>query len=361
MAALSFVVTFHECGHFAAARLRNIHVSQFSIGFGPCLFRYRGPEVEYSVRLFPFGGFVAFPESSERSDSKYAEDDAGLLRNRPISDRLLVISAGVLANFVLAFGILWGQSVNSGLEMTTYGPGVRVPELSSTSSVARRAGLREGDVITSIGGFDLARGERAVDKVVKTVRANPDRDIEVVVKRGNDGAGDGSAAAQVVNVVVRPEKLDDGSGRIGIQLTPNAETNKVKAANALDGAFMATKETARITKLVLSGFGNLIFHFQQNVDKLAGPVAIVASGQYSKSLYEFLQFIVVINVNLAVLNLLPLPGLDGGYLALLGAEAARGGKKLPENVENGINQLGFLFLLVLGSALLVKDTIKLTQ
>ena len=109
IAVLASIITVHECGHFFAARLQNIHVSKFSVGFGPNLLSYKGPEVEYSLRWVPLGGFVAFPDDDP--DCPYPEDDPDLLRNRPIKDRAIVITAGVLANvaFALAISKLPGQ------------------------------------------------------------------------------------------------------------------------------------------------------------------------------------------------------------------------------------------------------------
>ena len=164
-----------------------------------------------------------------------------------------------------------------------------------------------------------------------------------------------------MSVTVTPEQASDGTGRIGIQLLANADKEVVKADGILDGAGLASRETVKLTKLVLDGFGKLLFNFQQNMDKLSGPVAIIANGaQYSRNnLYDLLQFMVIVNINLAVINTIPLPGLDGGYLALLFAETLRGGKRLPDNVESVINQSGFLLLFTLGIVLLVKDSLKL--
>ena len=96
---LCAIVAFHELGHFTAARVQGIHVSKFAIGFGPSLWSYKTGDVEYSVRAFPLGGFVAFPDNDE--DCPYPEDDPDLLKNRPILDRFWVISAGVLHTSLL--------------------------------------------------------------------------------------------------------------------------------------------------------------------------------------------------------------------------------------------------------------------
>ncbi len=190
---------------------------------------------------------------------------------------------------------------------------------------------------------------------------SPGRDLRIDLTR--DDEGERGTGARPVTLRVTPETAEDGAGRIGVQLVANSEKEVSKAAGLIDGAGMATRETLKLTKVVLDGFGNLVFNFSQNVDKLSGPVAIIANGaQYTRNnLYDLLQFMVIININLAVINTVPLPGLDGGYLALLLAEALRGGKKLPENVENAINQSGLSLLFLLGVTLLIKDSFKLIQ
>ncbi len=104
---LAAIVAVHEAGHFFAARSQGIHVSKFAIGFGPPLIKYQGPEVEYSLRAVPLGGFVAFPD--EDADCPYPPDDPDLLKNRPILDRAIVITAGVIANAIFAFSLLFTQ------------------------------------------------------------------------------------------------------------------------------------------------------------------------------------------------------------------------------------------------------------
>jgi hypothetical protein len=123
IAVLAVIITVHECGHFYAARTQGIHVSQFSVGFGPNLFTYRGPEVEYSLKAVPLGGFVAFPDDDE--DCPYPEDDPDLLRNRPVRDRAIVVSAGIIANVIFAFGILYNQVTTVGFNEQKFEPGRR--------------------------------------------------------------------------------------------------------------------------------------------------------------------------------------------------------------------------------------------
>ncbi|WP_044258304.1 site-2 protease family protein, partial [Richelia intracellularis] len=101
---LAILILVHELGHFLAARSQGIYVNRFSLGFGPTLWKYQGSQTEYAVRAFPLGGFVGFPDDDP--DSKISPDDPNLLRNRPILDRAVVVSAGVIANLVFAYLVL---------------------------------------------------------------------------------------------------------------------------------------------------------------------------------------------------------------------------------------------------------------
>ena len=107
ISVLAVLIVVHELGHFIAARSQGIHVNRFSLGFGPILWKHQGPETEYAVRAIPLGGFVGFPDDDP--DSKIPANDPDLLRNRPILDRAIVISAGVIANLIFAYLVLVTQ------------------------------------------------------------------------------------------------------------------------------------------------------------------------------------------------------------------------------------------------------------
>ena len=107
IAALALLIVVHESGHFLAARLQGIYVNRFSIGFGPILWKYQGKETEYALRAFPLGGFVGFPDDDP--DSDIPPNHPNLMRNRPVLDRAIVISAGVIANLVFAYFVFVAQ------------------------------------------------------------------------------------------------------------------------------------------------------------------------------------------------------------------------------------------------------------
>ena len=372
VAVLASIIFVHECGHFFAARSQNIHVSKFSVGFGPNLLSYQGPEVEYSLRAIPLGGFVAFPDDDP--DCPYPEDDPDLLRNRPASDRALVVSAGVAANVAFALAILFAQVSTVGLVEQSYAPGVKVTSLLGTSA-ARDFGVRQGDVITAVNGEALLPDRNAVARVVDAVRKSGSEPVRFDVRRTAQlSAGDAltapgvrvsaAAAAEVesLRIVVTPRLSPSGEGRIGAQLEANAEVSKRVARDPAEAARLASREFARLTKLVSASLFSLVSDFDKAKENVSGPIAIVGVGaevMRTSDLTGLYQFASVININLAVVNILPWPALDGGFLLLIAIEAARGGKKLPTEVEQSITASGVLLLLGSGMFLILRDTLNL--
>ncbi|KAL5987407.1 hypothetical protein ACLOJK_038573 [Asimina triloba] len=202
-------------------------------------------------------------------------DDVNLLKNKPILDRVLVISAGIVANIIFAFVIIFVQVVSVGLPILEAFPGVLVPEVRELSAAAH-AGVWPGDVILGVNGALLPKsGPAIVSQVVDVIKRNPGRNALLKVGRGN--------------------------GDLEINITPDENLDRTAS-------------------------------------KVSGHVAIIAVGaEVAMSSFDGLyQFAVMLNINLAVINLLQFLGLDSGTLALLLLEAARGGKKIPQEVEQGI-------------------------
>ncbi|GIL58660.1 hypothetical protein Vafri_13664 [Volvox africanus] len=410
---LALIVAVHEAGHFLAARLQGIRVTRFAVGFGPTLFKYQDGGVEYCLNAVPLGGYVAFPDdemaSSGTQEGKGAQsggqgdqegkgtsiapvpeirpDDPDLLKNRPIPQRALVISAGVIANILFAYLVLLAQISTVGKAETAFLPGVRVvvPDTPvAAASAAARAGLRTGDVILRIGDVTIPAGVSQVSDSVAAIRKSPGRELELTVRRGDsNGSGAATAAAgrkegdalavagssssgsgsgaEVLSLRCTPDVGTDGQGRIGVQLTSNTYILHTYPKSATEVLTMTQGEFNRLSGTVFNGLKQIVTNFTAMSGQLSGPVAIVAAGSEvlrtdSAGLF---QFTAIVNINLAAVNILPLPALDGGYLLLLGLEAVRGGRKLPAVVEQGVMASGFLLLTALGVGLVIRDTLNL--
>lgn len=349
IAVLAVLIFVHELGHFMAARVQNIHVNRFSIGFGPILMKYQGSETEYALRGIPLGGFVGFPD--EDPESTIPRDDPDLLSNRPILDRAIVISAGVIANLIFAYFLLVAQVGLIGIPEFSYSPGVSVPEVATNvSSAAQRAGIQANDVIISVEGERFKPGQQAIQDLISEIQSHPNQPLDLEVKRGD----------QIIPIEVTPEASNDGTGRIGVQLTHNRDVVRRRADGLVEAFSSGANEFQRIIGLTVSGFGQLISNFSQTAEQLSGPVGIVAIGAdiARSDAGDLFQFAALISINLAFINILPLPALDGGQLAFLLIEAIRG-KPLPSRLQEGVMQTGLMLLLGLGIFLIVRDTANL--
>lgn len=349
MSVLTAIIVVHETGHFLAAYLQGIHVSKFAVGFGPILAKFNANNVEYSLRAFPLGGFVGFPDNDP--DSDIPVDDKNLLKNRPILDRVIVISAGVIANIIFAYAIIFAQIVFVGLPVQESYPGVIIPEVRPFSA-ASRDGLLSGDVILSINDVELPKTvPNSVSQVVNVIKKSPKSGVAFKVNRqGKD-----------FYINVTPDQNLDGSGRIGVQLAPNVKVLKEKPKDVVEAFSFTGREFWGLTFNVVDSLKQTFLNFSQTASKVSGPVAIIAVGaEVAKSNIDGLyQFAAILNLNLAVINLLPLPALDGGSLALILVEAIRGGKKLPLEVEQGIMSSGITLVFGLGLFLIIRDTLNL--
>ncbi|PWA62447.1 peptidase M50 family protein [Artemisia annua] len=349
VSVLTAIIVVHETGHFLAAYLQGIHVSKFAVGFGPILAKFNANNVEYSLRAFPLGGFVGFPDNDP--DSDIPVDDKDLLKNRPILDRVIVISAGVIANIIFAYVIIFAQIVFVGLPVQESFPGVVIPEVRPFSA-ASRDGLLSGDVILSVNDVELPKTvPNSVSQVVDVIKKSPKSRVAFKVNRqGKD-----------FYINVTPDKNLDGSGRIGVQLAPNVKVLKEKPKDVVEAFSFTGREFWGLTFNVVDSLKQTFLNFSQTASKVSGPVAIIAVGaEVAKSNIDGLyQFAAILNLNLAVINLLPLPALDGGSLALILVEAIRGGKKLPLEVEQGIMSSGITLVFGLGLFLIIRDTLNL--
>jgi len=346
---LALLIFVHELGHFLAARLQGIYASKFSIGFGPALLSYQGPMTEYALRAIPLGGYVGFPEDDP--DSGIEPTDPNLLQNRPILDRAIVISAGVIANLVFAYFILVAQSSIVGLPQGyDFKPGVLIPQVVETSSAATQAGLQAGDVVLKVDSTTFDASENSVRELISIIQASAEKPVAFTVERGGN----------IRELTVTPKAGADGNGRIGVQLAPNGSP-VFRRPNSLGEPFReAARQFEVLGRQIVGGFQQLVMNFSETAPQLKGPVKIVEFGADiakadSGNLYFFAAFI---SINLAFINILPLPALDGGQLAFLLIEGLRG-KPLPQRFQETVMQTGLMLLLGLGVFLIIKDTTQL--
>jgi membrane-associated protease RseP (regulator of RpoE activity) len=341
---LGFLIFFHEMGHFLAAILQGIYVDGFSIGFGPSIIQKKYKNITYSFRAFPLGGFVSFPdEELNNIDPK----DPNLLKNRPIIQRVIVISAGVFANLILAYTILI-------LNVTTVGipfdpePGILVLA-TQPDKAAYRAGLEAGDKIIKIDNDLLGVGDQAVSTLVKEIQSSSEKPISIEIER--------EGVFKKLSLIPREV---DGKGTIGAQLQPNIRKETKKTKNIYELFNYSNKEFLSLLVKTIQGYKGLITNFSSTAQQLSGPVKIVEIGAQlsEQGGTGILLFASLISINLAVLNSLPLPLLDGGQLVFTLIEGLRG-KPVPVKVQMAVTQSSFFLLVGLSVLLIIRDTSQL--
>lgn len=325
---ISLVVVFHEFGHFWVAMREGVKVKEFAIGFGPILFSKRRGEVLYSLRLLPLGGFVRlFGESPEESG------EGSFLDSSPWS-RLKIISAGPLMNLFLAIIVFFFVFLFNGY------PNLDICKIGSVlpGSPAERAGLKAGDEVLTIDGVRVSRWE----ELAKMIHENPGRKIELRVLRGKDE----------LTLEVTPEYSPAHKvGLIGV-------TPWMERFNPLGSLYYSSRYTFGVSYLMLSAIGKTLLR-KEKLD-IRGPVAVAQlAGQAAKTGWvNLLSFIGIISVNLAFINLFPLPALDGGRLVFILFELIFG-RRLDPKHESTIHYIGFLVLIALMLLVTYHDVISL--
>ncbi len=341
---LGFLIFFHEMGHFLAAILQGIYVDGFSIGFGPSIIQKKYKDITYSFRAFPLGGFVSFPDEDLKNiDSK----DPNLLKNRPIFQRVIVISAGVFANLILAYVILIVNVTTVGIPFDPE-PGILILA-TKPENAAASAGLEAGDKIIKIGESNLGIGDQAVSTLVKKIQDSSEKPISIEIER--DGV--------FKEITLIPKNID-GKGTIGAQLQPNIKKETKKTKNIYEIFKYTNNEFSSLLVKTIQGYKGLITNFASTAQQLSGPVKIVEIGAQlsEQGSTGILLFAALISINLAVLNSLPLPLLDGGQLVFTLIEGFRG-KPVPVKVQMAVTQSSFFLLVGLSVLLIIRDTSQL--
>ena len=344
---LAVLVLVHEFGHFWVAKKSGMKVDEFGFGFPPRLFGIKRGETLYSVNLLPLGGFVKIVgENNEEG-----EDPRSFI-NKPFFARFATLFAGVFMNFVLA-GFLLAIGFVIGLP-TVVPEGQEVPRFAHISnpsvsillvnpeSPAAEAGLKEGDSIKAVDGQEV----NTVEQLITHVNSKPGQNVTLDITRGNE--------ALSLDVYSRPNP-PEGSGPIGISLGNVGKITYPWWYSPIVGFQSAW----RITVLTVQSFGQLIFR-GEGLESLGGPVKIAAmTGQVTKLGIEYLiQFAAFLSINLAVLNIVPFPALDGGRILFLFIEKIRGKKNNPQ-IEQWANVIGFALLITLIIWITVRDVVSL--
>ena len=336
VAVFALLIVIHELGHFWAAKRSGVLVHEFSLGFGPRLAFVRRGETEYSLRLLPLGGFVRMAGMQPEEEGLERVPPERRFLGRPLGDRFRIIAAGPVMNVVLAVVLFT-------LVFAVIGVPVARPVVGEVVAgyPAAEAGLQPGDRILTIDGRRIASWEQ----VVAAIQAAGGRAVELTVQRGD--------RVLTVRVTPRPDPQRPGVGVVGIR--PQLETMRT-------GVLQALVQGAEATYRVAAGFVLALVHMVTGRGgfDVIGPVGIGQQiGEAAQvGVSQVVLLAAVLSANLALVNLLPIPALDGGRLLFLAVEAVRGRPVDPEQ-ENLIHFLGFALLMLLAIVITYRDLLRL--
>ena len=341
------LIAVHELGHFLAAKSCGVLVHEFAIGMGPAIWKKTKGETTYALRVLPIGGFCAMEGEEEESDNPRA------LNNQGFFQKLVIYAAGSVMNFIT--GLLIVVILFSGAQAFYT---AEITDIAEGSSMAQSGGLQVGDLILSVDG------ERVYNQgnVSMLLGLNTDGTYDFVVRRNGE-------KVKITDLAMERREFTDVNGGtyVGFGFTMN-RIEKANVFTRLRYSWNSTMDFVRMVRLSLE----MMLTGQAGIGDLSGPVGIVNTitevGQQSETVRDAVDNIAylaaLIAVNLAVMNLLPLPALDGGkifFLVINQVSLLLFRKQIPAKFENYIHVAGFILLLLLMAVVMFQDVWRLFQ
>lgn len=345
---LGILVLVHELGHFVVARRNGVKVEEFGIGFPPRIFKIKRKGTIYSLNWLPIGGYVKI--KGEQGENP---DDEDSFSHKTLWQRTKIVSAGVVMNIVLAavifmVGFIIGipQAIDEDLSAMAKVKDEQIQIVSVIEgSPAKEAGIEAGDLLVDINGqifSDLPAVENYSDE-------QTGQEVTVHIKRGNE----------IVEKTIVPKIMEEGGkGVMGVAIVKIGVVTYPWYYAIWEGAKTTVLVTWRILQAFYELFKNLILHGKLGMD-ISGPVGIaIISGQVARmGIIYLMQFVAILSINLAIINFLPFPALDGGRVLFFALERLRG-KAISQKVENAMHMTGFALLMLLVLAVTFRDVIK---
>ncbi len=361
---LGVLIFSHEFGHFISAKKAGVKVEEFGFGFPPRIFGIKKGETTYSLNAIPLGGFVKiYGEDGPKRSAQGGSASGGKNRKntrafyaRPIWQRVVIIAMGVIMNLILAvflLSIVHGIGVPTVIEkgMAVQAKNVQVQVIDvAKGSPADSAGIKTGDSINELKVQNQKLKVNEVEDVQQIIARHAGEEIVLVVQRGNE------ILEKKLTPRVSPPK-DEGPAGIAL-----AKTGIVRYPWHV-AIWQGFKTTGQLAVTFVGLFYQLLKTLVMQgklMAELAGPVGIaVLTSQVTKLGFVYvLQFIAIISINLAIINILPFPALDGGRLLFLAIEKIKG-KPVSAKIEQRVNSIGFALLIVLMLLVTFRDVARL--
>ena len=344
---LSILILVHELGHFLVAKHFGVMIEEFGFGLPPRLFGKKIGETFYSINALPFGGFVRLHGENSEEDVVYPKRS---FLKKSKRKKIAIIVAGVLMNFLLAITAFAITYSFNGIPKDT--KNIKIVDIS-TSSPAQIAGLIVGDIVRKVGKTSIYSNDEFINLVDQSRGKKVTLEIERIV--------DSEKTLKKFTLTPR-ENPPEGEGSLGVVITTTEIYYPPIYLRPFYGIYWGFKDAIFWGKNVILGFYGLfanLFRGQVPQD-IAGPVGIFAlTSEASKiGIFAVINFIGILSVNLAILNVLPFPALDGGRLFFIFLEGVIGKKVLPK-VEAMVHTVGMIILLALLLAVTAHDIIRL--
>ena len=341
---LGVLIFVHEFGHFIVARKLGVGVTKFSFGFGPKIAGIRRGETEYILSAVPLGGYVKLVGESEGEEVP-PEQLARSFQRKPVWVKMAIVSAGPLGNLVFAVLVFWFVFLGGVPSLTT-----RIGEIAPDTPAAR-AGLLKGDVVLRIDGEAVATWE---DLATKIRAGNAGSPLRITVKRDGSETTIPVAPEMREGRTVFGEKVSEP--KIGIVAGKEVVYRKVGPGEAF---LRAGLETGKLIYLTVMTVVKLVTRVLPS-ETLGGPIFIaqLAGDQAREGVSPFAYFLGLLSVNLGILNLLPIPILDGGHLLFFAVEGLMR-KPISPQVRTLAHQVGLALILTLTALVFYNDIARL--
>jgi len=358
---IGILIFAHELGHFLAARLMNVKVLKFSLGFGPKLIGRKVGDTEYLLSVFPLGGYVKLlgeediveAENTEGNPAKAVsqEDRNRAFAVQPVWKRAVIVAAGPVFNFVLAY-LIFVAILLSGFSIYVPKFESLLPSIEEVveGSPAEKGGMMSGDKVVGINGREIS----SWNQMTEIVQKSPDVALEFEVERDN----------KIVKLVIIPElkevEIEEGNaievGQIGVS-RQMAGVN-VEADHPLLALYKGLEATYGWTELTIVGIGMLITG-ELSLDNIGSPILIaqVSGTAASQGMLSLLMFIGMLSINLGIINLVPIPPLDGGHLLFFSIESVQA-RPVSERIREISQQVGIVLLILLMLRAFYNDIIR---
>ncbi|MBP3427287.1 MAG: site-2 protease family protein [Clostridia bacterium] len=326
---LGILIIAHEFGHFIAARLCGIDVVEFSMGMGPLLLKKKDRKgTQFSVRLLPIGGYCQFRGEDEEGD------DPRAFGRQKVWKRFVTVLSGPAMNFLIAVLVIVVYLSAMGIQTI-------VPKAAQLEENAMQAGMMIGDEIIAVNG-DAVTDTNMIAEAIGASGGNP---VEIAVRRGG----------QELTLMIEPF-YDEAENRYRIGITFDQERQRISLLESVPFSISYNIESV---KMIVDTLRNLIFKGEgtDQVTGVVGTVYVIQDVTRQGGVDIYLSLLAMISVNLGVMNLLPIPGLDGSRLLFLAVEAVRRKPVKPE-IEGAIHAAGFVLLMALTVLLTYQDVLR---